>query len=207
MIKEKIADTKLEIMSEIANRWSARGFSEKAVEEEKLQRVFEAARWAPSSRNEQPWRFIVAQKGDEHYDKLFNGLDDGNKRWAWTAPVLVASITKLKFDYKGYTNGHALHDLGLAMGALLVQATHEGLQVHQMGGIHPEVITDGFGINAKDYKVVTMFVIGYQDESRLSGIPERDQESEYEPRKRRPLSETISGSVWGKTPEWAAKVD
>ena len=207
MIKEKIASTDLDIMPEIANRWSARGFAEKPVETEKLLRVFEAARWAPSSRNEQPWRFIVAQKGEEHYDKLFNALDDGNKRWAWTAPVIGASIAKLKFDYKNYPNELALHDLGLAIGGLLTQSTHEGLHVHLMAGIHPEVITEGFGINPDDYMVVTMFVIGYQDKSRLSAIPEKDQKSEFAPRKRRPLSETVTGANWGKSAAWIPEQD
>ena len=207
MIKEKIAQTHQTVMEEVTNRWSPRGFADREVEEDKLIRVFEAARWAPSSRNEQPWRFIVARKGDEHYERLFNGLDEGNKSWAWTAPVVCASIAKLKFNYKGYPNNHALHDLGLAMGGLLAQATHEGLHVHQMAGIQPEVVLEEFGINSEDYKVVTMFVIGYQDESRLSEISEKDQKSEYEVRKRRPLSETVSGARWGEAAAWVPKED
>lgn len=205
MIKEKIAQTEQKVMEEITHRWSPRGFADKAVEEEKLIRVFEAARWAPSSRNEQPWRFIVARKGDDHYEKLFNALDEGNQSWAWTAPVICASIAKVKFDYKGYPNGHALHDLGMAMGGLLAQATHEGLHVHQMAGFEPDVVLEEFGINGDDYKVVTLFVTGYQDESRLSEISEKDQKSEFATRKRRPLAETVSGAHWGEAASWIPK--
>jgi len=202
MIPGKDAQTGSNLLPSIAERWSPRSFGEKEVEDEKLLRIFEAARWAASSRNEQPWHFIVAQKGDEHYEKLFNGLDDGNKKWAWTAPVIVACLSKLKFDYKGYPNAHHAHDLGLAMGNLLAQATHEGLHIHQMAGIKPEVIINNFSIDAEKYKVVTMFVMGYADESRLMVLPEDVQKSETQERKRKPLHEIVSGGSLGKPPGW-----
>lgn len=202
MIEGKEANSKHRILPEIAKRWSPRAFSDMKVEQEKLLRAFEAARWAPSSRNEQPWRFIVAQKGDAHYDKLFDCLDEGNKKWAFTAPVLGACLAKKVFDYKDKPNKHHAHDLGLAMGSLLAQATSDGLYVHQMGGVLPENILKNFNVDGEKYIPMTMFVIGYRDEHRLKELPENDQKSEHEPRKRKVLSELISGDNFGEAPEW-----
>ncbi|AEV31809.1 nitroreductase [Owenweeksia hongkongensis DSM 17368] len=205
MIEGKDAETKHRILPEITKRWSPRAFSEIKVEQEKLLRAFEAARWAPSSRNEQPWRFIVAQKGEEHYDKLFDCLDEGNKKWAYTAPVLAACLAKTNFDYKNKPNAHHAHDLGLAMGGLLAQATTDGLYVHQMAGIIPENILKNFNVDGEKFVPMTMFVMGYRDEHRLKELSENDQKSEHEPRKRKELSELISGSNFGEAPAWTVE--
>ncbi len=202
MIPEKKAQADFKLMPEIADRWSPRAFADKPVENKKLLRVLEAARWAPSSRNEQPWRFIIAQKGDAHYDRLFEGLDEGNRKWAWTAPVIAATLGKRKFDYKDRENHFHMHDLGLAMGNLLAQATHEGLYVHQMAGIIPENIISNFNINESEYGVSAMFVMGYQDEARLDELDEKYSQSERRTRQRKSLKEIVFGARFGESPDW-----
>jgi len=202
MMAEKKANTNYPIIDELSQRWSPRAFSNQAVEDEKLLRIFEAVRWAPSSRNEQPWRFLVARKGDEHYDQLFEGLNEFNQKWAWTAPVIGASLAKVKMAHKGKEIADRIHDVGLAMGSFLAQATHEGLHVHQMAGIHPDKILENFDIDGEEYEVVAMFVLGYQDFERLSELDEEYYESEKKPRERKPLAELISGNNFGKAPDW-----
>lgn len=202
MIDGKQAQTKANLIDEIADRWSPRAFSDKPVNKDVLVRLFEAARWAPSSSNGQPWHFIVAAKGEAHYDKLFEGVNEGNQKWAWTAPVLGVSVAQRRFEYKNRENRHYMHDVGMAMGNLLAQATSEGLYVHQMGGIVLEAIYANFGIDEEKYEVVAMFVIGYQDENRLDEIDEQFRESELKPRDRKPLSDFLYGESFGKNPDW-----
>lgn len=199
---EKPATTDHEILPEISNRWSPRAFSEKMVETEKLLKLLEAARWAPSSSNEQPWRFIIARKGDSYYDKLFEGLNESNQKWAWTAPVIGVTLGKKTFTGKDRENKYRLHDTGLAMGNLLAQATHEGLFVHQMAGIVPENIIRNFEIDENEYQLAAMFVIGYQDENRLSEMEERYSASERKQRERKSMKELVFGGKFGINPEW-----
>ncbi len=201
MIKEKIASTIHPVIKEISHRWSPRAFSDKPVEQEQLLSVLEAARWAASSRNEQPWRFIVARKGDAHYSNLFKGLNEWNAQWAFTAPVLIVVLAKKEFK-PNRPNQHSWHDTGLAVGNLLVQATHLGISAHQMGGIHPEIITANFHINPNEYDVISVIALGYQDEKRLAELNESYRELEYKPRERKPLNEIVFGSKMGKAPVW-----
>src|SRR5690348_17841586 len=136
---EKPAETKYPIEDLIARRWSPRAFEERLVESEKLKSLFEAARWAPSSSNEQPWRFLAATKDNQSdYDKLFSCLSEGNAKWVFRAPVLMLSVASLFFEDDGKPNRHALHDTGLAAENLVLQATALGLQAHQMAGYDVE---------------------------------------------------------------------
>ncbi|MEP1890864.1 MAG: nitroreductase family protein, partial [Cyclobacteriaceae bacterium] len=123
---DKSASTDKHLLPSITNRWSPRSFSDKPVSEETLQTLFEAARWAASSMNEQPWRFVYAHKGESEYEAIAKALYDGNK-WAEQAPVLIIAAAKQTFSRNGKTNGSALYDLGLAVGNLSIQATEEGL--------------------------------------------------------------------------------
>ena len=199
---DKTPQTDHNIIPELGKRWSPRAFSDKPVEEKKLLRIFEAARWAPSSSNGQPWHFIIARKGDAHYARLYEGVNEGNQKWAWTAPVLGVSLAQRRFDYKNRENRHYMHDVGMAMGNLLTQATYEGLHVHQMGGIIPEKIYKNFEVDEEKYEVVAMFVIGYQDESRLDEMEGKFRESEMKPRERRELKDFLFGGKFGENPEW-----
>src|SRR4026207_2532829 len=117
----------------LARRWSPRAFEERPLEPEKFRSLFEAARWAPSSNNEQPWRFLAATKDHRaDYDRLLGCLSEGNLKWAFRAPVLILSVARLLFEDDGTPNRHALHDTGMAVENLVLQATGLGLQAHQM---------------------------------------------------------------------------
>lgn len=198
----KAAQSKFSLHPLIAERWSPRAYNDEPVSDEELGSLFEAARWAASSSNEQPWAFIVARKGEAHYDKLFESLVEGNQRWAHTAPVLVATLARKNLQKREGVNQHAWHDLGLAMGNLSLQATHLGLQVHQMGGIIPEKLQAAYGIDPNEYDVVTLFTVGYHDLEALEQIDPRYEKSERASRERKALSEQVFGAHFGESPDW-----
>jgi Nitroreductase len=151
---EKPAETQYPIHELLQRRWSPRAFSDKPVGHEHLCSLLEAARWAPSSNNEQPWHFLIATKQDQaDYDRLLSCLKITNQLWARLAPVLMMSVAKLVFTDDGGSNRHAFHDVGLAVENLIVQATALGLMVHQMAGIYPDQVRELYGIPA-EYEVV-----------------------------------------------------
>ena len=153
-------------------------------------RLMEAARWAPSSRNLQPWRFIVATKDDpDAYEKLLAVIKEGNRHWAKNAPLLMLTITRTETD--GRVNGSALHDLGLAVANLTVQATAMGLGVHQMGGIYPEVAREQYGI-PDEYAIHTGIAVGYRAEPDT--LPDDLAEREKQPRDRSRFPSLFTGS-------------
>jgi len=179
----------------IATRWSPYAFAEKPVPENVLLSLFESARWAPSSFNEQPWNYILATKDDkEEYDKLLSCLNEGNQVWAKFAPVLALGITKQFFDRNNKPNRSAIHDLGLATGNLLIEATSRGLYVHQMIGILPEKAKDLYEI-PDGYEVVTGIAIGY--EGNPNNLPDNLKERDSKRRLRKPLNNFVFGSKWG----------
>jgi nitroreductase len=135
--------TAFDIHPLIADRYSPRAFSDSPITEQELGSLFEAARWAPSSINEQPWRFIYARKGENAFAEMVNGLSDGNKPWAKNAPVLLIALVKNEFS-RGGVNIAASHDLGLAVGNMSLQAQHLNIGIHQMGGISREYLTHAF---------------------------------------------------------------
>ena len=123
------------LRSAARHRHSARAFRDAAVSAADLRAVLEAARWAPSSYNEQPWRFLVGRREEpEAFRRLLRCLDAGNRRWAAAAPVLLIACARRTFSRNERENGHARHDLGLALGQLFVEAAARGLQAHPMGG-------------------------------------------------------------------------
>src|SRR5436853_5896061 len=132
---DKLAQAQYPIHDLLQKRWSPRAFSAQPVESDKLRSLFEAARWAPSSFNEQPWSFIVATKDDQaDYDRLLQCLLEGNRAWAKYAPVLMLSVAKLRFEEDGEPNRHAFHDVGLAVEKLVMQATDVQSTVPPMAG-------------------------------------------------------------------------
>jgi len=135
-----LTETKFHVHPIIKNRWSPRSFDTRPVEEEKLMSVLEAARLAPSCFNEQPWRFLVAQKSTtpELFEEMGNWLMPANQIWALKAPVFILAIAKKDFSANGKPNKHAFYDLGLAVGNLSAQATDLGLSLHQMAGFSAE---------------------------------------------------------------------
>ena len=188
---EKLAQTDYPIIEILRRRWSPRAFSDRMVEPEKLQSLFEAARWAASSFNEQPWFFLVAtkEKPEEHAN-LLSCLVEGNQRWARLAPVLMVSVAKLNFDKTGKPNRHAFHDVGLAMGNMLVQATALGLFVHQMAGFSPEKVRETYAV-PDGCEPVAAIAIGY-------GVDQNDApDEELGPRSRKPVSSFVFEGRWG----------
>ena len=143
-------------------RWSPYAFEDRLVPEADLRSLFEAARWAPSSYNEQPWSYIVATKDDpEQFQRLLSCLVEGNQIWAKAAPVLALGVVSLRFALNAKDNRAAVHDLGLAAGNLLLEATVRGLFVHQMIGILPDKAREIYGI-PEGFEAWTGMAIGYQ---------------------------------------------
>lgn len=193
---EKTANTNFEINDNIKNRWSPRAFSDEVPSEEKLMKLFEAARWAASSYNEQPWRFILGVKGvGDTYDKLYEGLNEFNQAWAKSAPVLVFICAKESFSHNDKPNKHHMYDCGAAMSNLCIQATEEGLHVHQMAGILQDKAQ--LALNVPDgFKPITAAAIGFLGDP--DQLPDEHKESELAERKRKPMEEILFLGSWEK---------
>jgi nitroreductase len=192
---EKPADAQHPIHDLFKRRWSPRAFSDRPVEAEKLRILFEAARWAPSSNNEQPWRFIVANKDNEtEWSRLLACLVEGNRKWAYRAPVLILSVASLNSQDDSTPNRHAFHDTGMAVENLVLQATALGFAVHQMAGFDVEKARADLKIPS-GYEPVAMIAVGYPGD--LASLPDRLRERELQPRSRRPISEWTFSGQWG----------
>lgn len=193
----KTAETSAPIHDVISRRWSPRAFDSHPVEPEKLRSLFEAARWAASSYNAQPWYFIVATKDEPvNFKKILDCFVEFNQSWAKNAPVLALSVARLKFDHNGDPNRYAFHDVGQAAANLALQATHLGLQVHQMAGILPDKARQIFGI-PDGYEAVAGFAIGYPGDH--DALPDQLRQRELEPRSRKPLASFVFTGKWGET--------
>ncbi|MEM9833042.1 MAG: nitroreductase family protein [Bacteroidota bacterium] len=151
----------------IVQRYSPRNFANRSVSDESLKQLFEAARHAPSSYNEQPWRFVYAtREQSETYKKLFSCINEHNQSWATEAPVLMLSLAKKHFSQNSQPNRHAWHDTGTAVGFLLLKATELDLYAHQMAGFYPDKARETFNIS-DEYEPVAMMALGYLgDEER-----------------------------------------
>jgi len=183
------------LQSLIAKRWSPRTFSDKDVEPEKVKLLFEAARWAPSCYNEQPWTYILGSKKTcpETYDKVLSTLVEFNQGWAKSAPLLILAVAHLKFSKNQNENLWGKYDLGQASAQLAIQATHMGLHVHQMGGYDGEKARTTFNIPS-DFVVCAAMAVGYL--GPLEQLPEQMQKLESGPRERKGLSDMVV-STWG----------
>jgi nitroreductase len=193
---EKLTQTEYPIEEILKRRWSPRAFSDRMVEPEKLQSLFEAARWAPSCFNEQPWQFIVATKqAPEDHARLLSCLVEGNQQWARLAPVLMVSVAKLNFDKTGKPNRHAFHDVGLAVGNMLVEATALDLCVHQMAGFWPEKVREIYRV-PDGFEPVAAIAVGYGAD--VEDIPEAFKQAELGPRSRKPIHSFVFQGQWGQ---------
>ncbi|MFA9478026.1 nitroreductase family protein [Phycisphaerales bacterium AB-hyl4] len=193
---DKPAKPNHEILDVLSRRWSPRAFDSRPVEQDKLLRLFEAARWSASSFNEQPWRFIVGTKDDpEQYEKVLSCLVEFNASWASGAPVVMLGLTKKTFTRGGKFNRVHQHDLGLAMGNLSAQATAEGLFLHQMAGIEPDRVREVFNV-PEDFEPQTGCAIGYGGDPQ--SLPEKMRDDEVAPRTRKAFDEFIFGEAFGK---------
>jgi len=194
---EKLAPVDRPIEEILKRRWSPRAFSDRMVEREKLQSLFEAARWAASSFNEQPWSFIVTTKENpEEYSALLSYLMEKNQQWAQLAPVLMVSVAKLNFEKNGRPNRHAFHDVGMAVGNLIVQATTLGLYVHQMAGFSVAQVRETYDL-PEGFEPVAAIAVGYPDDPNV--LPESFREQEIAPRRRKTIDGFVFEAKWGKT--------
>ena len=180
----------------ISTRWSPYVLDSKPIAGTDLKSIFEAARWAASSYNEQPWSFIVGTKDGSPaiYEKVLSCLVEPNQAWAHAAPVLALGVASLRFKRNDKPNGVALHDLGTAAAQLTFEATARGICVHQMGGILPDRAAEIFAV-PEGHQVVTGIALGYAGDpaNADAALVERDQGE----RTRRPLSEFVFGESFG----------
>lgn len=200
---EKPAPTDYPILDLLRQRWSPRAFSQQLVEPEKLMSLFEAARWAASSFNEQEWYFVLATKDkpDEHA-ALLGCLTEKNQQWAKLAPVLMVSVAKLNFDHTGKPNRHAFYDVGMAVGNLITQATALDLFAHQMAGFSKEKVAELYSI-PEGFEPVAAIALGYGGE--LDRLPEQFRAQELAPRTRRPIQSFVFQGQWGQTASIVSK--
>jgi nitroreductase len=194
---EKPAEVDHEILPLLQNRWSPRAFSDRPVDQAVLLSLLEAARWAPSRQNEQPWAFIIADKADKAAHASFVGLLTGqNPVWAKNAPVLVLTVARVVFgsgQARGKVNRHANYDLGQAVAHLTVQATALGLSIHQMGGFDGEKSRELLQI-PEGYDPVTMIAIGFR--GNPEDLPDDLRELEMEKRHRTRQVEFVFAGRW-----------
>ncbi len=179
----------------LLHRWSPRAFASRPVEREKLLSLFEAARWAASSANEQPWSFVFATHADTAaFETLASCLNPGNS-WAKAAPVLALSIAKLNFTHSGGPNRHAWHDVGFAVGNLCFEATSLGLYMHQMAGFNADTARQVCEV-PETHAPVAMMAIGYLgDPSTLNDELRKREES---PRHRKSLADFVYSGKFGQ---------
>lgn len=182
IIKEQSTEFEHPVADLIKDRRSIRAFSSKTVDEETIKSLFEAARWAPSSSNEQPWMYIYATPDQSAlWDKLFDALNEGNRIWVKNAPLLIASLARKTFGRNGNRNVFAKHDLGAANTLLSLQAVTLGLQSHQMGGYDAEKLRSNLNL-PDDLEEGSMIAVGYPGD--VSNLPDRLREREIAPRER-----------------------
>jgi nitroreductase len=196
-------DTRAPLHDLLSHRRSPRAFSERAIEPSTIMSLFEAARWSPSSANEQPWNFIAATKVDSQaYSAIVESLVEGNRRWAVHAPLLVVGVAQSTYLKSGKLYRHAWYDLGQSIAHMTVQATSQGLSVHQMGGFDANQLRASFSI-PEGYDAVVVLAIGYAD--RPETLPDDLRGREEAPRMRKPLEAFVFAEVWGEPSHHVAR--
>lgn len=197
----KHAQTDHPILDVLAQRWSPYVFEPRPVEREKLLSCLEAARWAPSSYNEQPWSFLVARREEpEEFARMLDCLSEGNQAWAKNAGVLMITVVCRTFQRNNKPNRVAEHDIGQAAANLTVQATALGLAVHQMAGVELHKARAAYQI-PETHEPYTAIALGYAGDPATadnSPLAQRDQA----PRPRKPLAEIVFSGRWGQPAAW-----
>jgi nitroreductase len=186
------------VLPAILHRWSPRAFTDKDVSAKDLRTIFEATRWAASSFNEQPWRFLVGRRNSETYKKIHDALMPFNQMWAGRAPVLILGVAKTKFSHNGDPNRVAFFDLGAASAYLVLEASVLGLAAHQMAGFDVEAARKAFAV-PEEYVFGSAIALGYQGEPAT--LPhEKMLEQEVAPRTRKELEQFV-WEGWEKAAE------
>lgn len=184
----KAAETSAPVHPLLANRWSTRAFDARALlSDGQVTALLEAARWAPSAANTQPWRFLVARRGTDNFNHVFSALAGGNQAWAGAASALIVVAAQTVAD-DGSPQPWALFDTGQAVAHLSVQAEDEGLSVHQMGGFDPAALSEQLSL-PEGLVPVVVIAVGVRDAT--VELPEPFAGRELAPRERRPLEELL----------------
>lgn len=200
MSLSKPASTDLPLHPLLAERWSPRAFDASVIDASEIATLFEAARWAPSCFNAQPWRFLVAARQDAPaFERLLACLVPANQSWAKEASVLAVGLVELAFAHNGKPNAWAQHDLGLALSQLVTQATSQGLSAHMMAGFDAAQLRESYGV-PEGFEPLTAIALGRATEP--SRLPEALAARETAPRERRPLRELCFGTRFGEA--WTA---
>lgn len=184
MIKE--AKTIYPVNELLSKRWSARAFSEQQISKEDLFTLIEAASWAPSAMNEQPWSYLYSYKGTEGFNTMWECLSAGNQPWVNNASVLLMCTASKKLHKTGEPNRHYMHDVGMANANLLTQATSMGIYCHILGGYDRTKTDQIFSISSDD-EVVCFIALGYLGDGDLLDEPFKTRE--VTPRTRKPLDQ------------------
>lgn len=193
----KIATPDHDVLPLIRERWSPRAFDPNAaISVDDLRRLFEAARWAPSSLNEQPWRFVVTdrQRTPEAFDAMLASLSPRNASWARFAPVLALVAVRHSLERNGAANAHAFYDTGQAVAFLTLQATSQGLGIRQMQGFSADKARAACGVPDAFDPAVVMAIGRVGDPSILADEGHRD--AEMQPRARRALHAFVFEGHW-----------
>ncbi|TQV64629.1 MAG: nitroreductase family protein [Halothiobacillaceae bacterium] len=193
----KRAETSVPVLAEIAERWSPRAFdASRMVEKDKLLAVLEAARWAPSSSNEQPWRYIVCDRANdaEGWQRAFDQLTEGNRLWCKDVPVLLVALADTLSGKGGEPHRWGAHDTGAASENLYLEAVRQGLAAHPMGGFDAEGVRKTFAVPER-FLPIAMIALGYQ--GRAEQLDGWRREAEVGARQRRPLHETFFAGQFG----------
>lgn len=194
MEKPALADHPIHEM--MKRRWSPRAFEPRPMPRADILTLLEAARWAASSFNQQPWHFIVATREDEErFAQLLDCLVPGNQVWARDASLLILTVTKQTFDHNDKPNSCCVHDIGLTACQLVLQATELGYATHQMAGIEHDKIRARYGV-PEGFDPVTGIAVGYPGDP--DSLPDDLREMELEARTRRPFSEYVFADRWGQ---------
>ncbi|GAA2175445.1 nitroreductase family protein [Agrococcus versicolor] len=186
-IVDRTAPTDHDILDVLQARWSPRAYEPVAIDEELLSKALEAARWSPSAYNAQPWRFVVARRGTEAFDRVVGSLAEFNQQWAPNASVLILAIAETE-NAEGRANPTAVYDLGQAVAHLTIQAHADGLVVHQMSGFDAAAASESFGLEAR-FAPVTVIALGTLGDA--DALAEMLREAERAPRARKALSEIV----------------
>jgi nitroreductase len=195
---EKPASTSRPIHDLFVRRWSTRAFDiKRPVTREQLQSLIEAGRWAPSCNGDEPWRYLIWDRGrdPDGFQKAFDCLSENNRKWVKNVPLLMLSCAGSIFGATGKPNRWGQHDTGAASVCMALQAVVIGLAVHQMGGFDAEKARAAFGIPA-EYTPMAMIAIGYQAEPDV--LDEETRKKELTPRARKALAEKFFEGGWGK---------
>ncbi len=191
----KLAKTSVEINHLLAKRWSPRAFKNEQIPDDSIIKMLEAARWAPSSMNDQPWKIIVGQNQDKTYQKIFETLVEFNQQWAKNAPVLMLCCgNKIRENNK--PNAAYKYDVGQAIAHLSIQAMSEDIYVHQMGGFSKEKAAEIFQFPS-NIEALSIVAIGYLGDPEI--LHPRMQVSEKEARERKPLKDFVFQNKFGET--------